>query len=69
MPRKPRRCKQCPKRDENGVCVILAKWVSAFHPSCSYGRRIMNNTASAEYNRKKYGWKKRAPKASTEEQE
>ena len=62
MPRKPRPCKECPKRDANGVCVHLAKWASAHHPSCPYGRRAMNSENAAEYNRKKYGWKKRAPK-------
>ena len=67
MPRKPRRCKQCPIRDKNGVCVGKAQWVYAFHPSCPYGRRTMNNAPSAEYQRRKYGWKKRAPKPRTEE--
>lgn len=66
MSRLPRRCRECPKRDENGVCVVHAQWVSAFHPSCPYGRRMMNNAASAEYQRRKHGYKPRKPKQKPE---
>lgn len=66
MSRQRRRCRECPKRDENGVCVVHAQWVSAFHPSCPYGRRMMNNAASAEYQRRKHGYKPRKPKQKPE---
>ena len=62
MSRPPRPCAKCPKRDAHGVCVIKGKWVSMYHPSCLYGRRMMNNAVSAECNRKRFGWKKRKPK-------
>ena len=69
MSRKVRPCSKCPKRDKNGVCVHLAKWVSAHRPSCDYGRILMNRENSAEYNRKKHGWKKRKQKPQTENEE
>ena len=52
-------CGKCPKRDENGVCVILGKWMSAHHPACAYGRRMMRNEYAAEWMRKKHGHAKR----------
>lgn len=65
MGRTPRPCSKCPVRDGNGICVVRAKWMSAHHPSCAYGRKLMNNELSAEYNRKRFGWKKREPKPYT----
>lgn len=67
MSRTPRPCSKCPKRDKNGVCVHLAKWVSAHRPSCAYGRKAMNNERSKEINRKRFGWKRRVPKPHVEE--
>ena len=68
MPRKPRPCAVCPKFD-HGWCVHLATMRPPDAPSCEYGRKAMNSANAAAYNRKKYGWKKRAPKPSTEEKE
>ena len=60
-----RPCSNCPKRDKNGVCLIRGQVVVPDHPSCAYGRKLMNNELSAEYNRKRFGWKKREPKPYT----
>lgn len=68
MPRKPRPCAVCPKF-ERGWCVHLATMRPPDAPSCEYGRKIMNSENSAEYNRKKYGWKKREPKPIPIEEE
>jgi hypothetical protein len=38
-------------------------------PSCEWGRKKMNAEHSAEYNRKKFGWKKRETKAEQERTE
>ena len=38
-------------------------------PSCEYGRKMMNSRNATEYNRKKYGWKKRPKKPHVEEEE
>ncbi len=65
MSRTPRPCSKCPKSDKNGVCVHLAKWVSAHRPSCAYGRKQMNNETTKEINRRRFGWKKRTPKPYT----
>jgi len=62
MSRPPRPCVKCPKRDTSGVCVIKGKWMSPQHPSCAYGRKLMNNETTKEINRKRFGWKKREPK-------
>ena len=68
MPRKPRPCAVCPKFD-HGWCVHLATMRPPDAPSCEYGRKIMNNENAAEYNRKKFGWKKRDPKPVQPEDE
>lgn len=65
MGRTPRPCSKCPKRERNGVCLIKGQYVVPNHPSCAYGRKLMNNELSAEYNRKRFGWKKREPKPYT----
>ena len=69
MSRPPRPCKVCPKRDKNGVCLIRGQVVVPDHPSCAYGRKLMNNAASAERLRRRFGWKKRVPKPYTENEE
>lgn len=52
--RKAGPCAKCPKRDGNGICVIRAKWMSARHPSCAYGRKLMYNAYMAGYMREHY---------------
>ena len=42
MSRTPRPCSKCPKRDKNGVCLIRGQLVVPNHPSCAYGRKLMN---------------------------
>ena len=61
MSRKPRPCGRCPKRNAHGVCLHLGQWISSLHASCSYGRYLMDNEYSAEYMRKRHGFKKRTP--------
>ena len=68
MPRKPRKCAVCPKF-ERGWRVHLATMRPPDAPSCEYGRKMMNNANVAEYQRRKHGWKKRAPKPHVEEEE
>ena len=51
----------------NGVCVIKGKYVVPNHPSCAYGRKLMNNERSAEAMRRKHGYKKRPPKPIPQE--
>ena len=68
MPRKPRPCAVCTKFD-HGWCVGGGGGRPPDAPSCEYGRKAMNSANAAEYNRRKYGWKKRAPKPRTAEQE
>lgn len=65
MSRPPRPCSSCPKRDKFGTCLIRGEWISARHPSCAYGRKLMNNEIAKEINRRRFGWKKRAPKPYT----
>lgn len=50
--RKARPCGKCPVRDGNGICVVRAKWMSALHPSCAYGRKKMYNAYMAGYMRR-----------------
>ena len=69
MSRAVRPCGKCPVRDKFGVCVVRGKWMSPLHPSCAYGRKMMNNAASAECKRRRFGWKKRVPKPYTENEE
>ena len=61
MSRPPRPCKMCPLW-ERGWCPHLATTRPPDAPSCEWGRKQMNNANAAEYNRKKFGWKKRVPK-------
>ena len=68
MSREPRPCSKCPKW-QDGYCPVRACLRPPDAPSCEYGRKKMNSANAAEYNRRKYGWKKRAPKPSTEEED
>ena len=68
MPRKPRPCSACPKFG-HGWCAHLATTRPPNAPSCEWGRRKMNAEHSAEYNRKKFGWKKREAKQAQEQEE
>ena len=61
MSRPPRPCSKCPKW-EAGYCPVYAKRMAPLHPSCEYGRRVMNSRKATEFNRKTYGWKARAPR-------
>lgn len=69
MSRTPRPCSKCPERSKYGECLIQGKWINPDHPSCEYGRKLMDRENSAEYARRKYGYKKRAPKQEVEEEE
>ena len=69
MNRSVRPCVKCPKRDKNGVCLIRGQVVVPNHPSCAYGRKLMNNETAKEINRKRFGWKKREPKPYNPEDE
>ncbi len=60
--KRKRTCGRCPKRDENGICVIRAKWMSSLHPSCAYGRKLMRNAYVAEWMRERYKARKGADK-------
>ena len=60
--RKARPCAKCPKRDGNGICVIRAKWMSPLHPSCAYGRKLMNNAYMAGWMRERRKARKGAEK-------
>ena len=60
MSRTPRPCSACPIRSANGWCAHLATTRPPNAPSCEWGRRKMNSQYAAWYNRKKFGWKKRA---------
>ena len=63
MSRTPRPCGICPLRSANGRCAHLATTRPPNAPSCEWGRRKMNSQYAAEYNRRKFGWKKREAKA------
>ena len=69
MSRTPRPCAVCPLRSANGWCAHLATTRPPNAPSCEWGRRKMNSQYAAEYNRRKFGWKKREAKAKGLEQE
>lgn len=70
MSRTPRPCSACPLRSPNGWCAHLAITRPPNAPSCEWGRRKMNSQYAMEYNRKKFGWKKREAKAEqVQEQE
>lgn len=58
MSRKPRPCSRCPKW-QDGYCPIRAVVRPPDAPSCDYGRRAMNSETAMEFNRKKFGWKRR----------
>lgn len=69
MSRSVRPYAKCPKRDKNGVCLIRGQVVVPNHPSCAYGRKLMNNEYVKEINRKRFGWKKREPKPYTPQED
>ena len=71
MSRTPRPCSVCPLRNANGWCAHLATTRPPNAPSCEWGRRKMNAERAAEYNRRKFGWKKREaePEQGLEERE
>lgn len=66
MSRKPRPCAVCPKFD-HGWCLHLATMRPPDAPSCEWGRKKMNSEYCAEYNRRKFGWTKRAPETPPQE--
>ena len=68
MSRTPRPCSKCPKF-ERGWCVHRAEMRPPDAPSCTYGRKLMNNETTKEINRKRFGWKKREPKPYNPEDE
>lgn len=69
MSRTPRPCSVCPLRSTNGWCAHLATTRPPNAPSCEWGRRKMNAERAAEYNRKKFGWKKRETRAEQGQEE
>ena len=54
-------CLICPKRTDNGTCLIKECWIAPRHPVCDYGRRMIYNAYMAEYMRKKHGYTQRPP--------
>ncbi len=66
MGRAPRTCSKCPERSKYGECLIKGMWMNPDHPSCEYGRKLMDRERSAEYSRRKHGYKKRKPKPIVE---
>ena len=56
-------CSACPLRSANGWCAHRAITMPPEAPSCEWGRRKMNSAYAAEYNRRKFGWKKREARA------
>ena len=56
--KRKRTCGRCPKNDF-GWCVIRAELRPNDAPACDYGKKIMHNAYSAEWMRRKHGYKER----------
>ena len=56
--KRKRTCGRCP-RWSKCYCPIKAKLMLPDAPSCAYGERMMHNAYSAEWMRRKHGYKKR----------
>lgn len=56
MPRgRAKTCADCPKRAENGCCLIYAKMMVARHPVCEYGKVAIRNERNKKAQRVRRG--------------